>query len=138
MIIKAKQSFIQYVEKSADFLNCPTFIFNDHLNGVYRQFIMTDGKNETIRRLAQKLYTFDYSKKEAWQLAEELFNYYENTPHQEFVKLNKNWDVIPERMEQRNKEISDYIERGTQYYPNGIVEFIPSYPFKKGYKLKDI
>ena len=138
MILEAPLSYINYIESTAHFLNCPTHMFNHDLHTTYRQFIY-DGVLTNTHQLAIMLYTWGYTKKNAWKTAHDLYLFYLNISTQDFNKLNKNWDVIPERMEQKNREVSQYIERGTTYYPmSGIKSYTPSYPFKKGYQLKTL
>lgn len=138
MILEAPLGYINYIESSAHFLNCPTHMFNHDLHAVYRQFYY-NGVLKNTHQLATMLYTWGYSKKEAWKKADDLYSFYSSISTQDFNKLNKNWDVIPERMEEKNKQVCQYIERGTTYYPmSGIKKHVPSYPFKKGYKLKQL
>ena len=138
MLLEAPLPYINYIESSAHFLNCPTHMFNHDLHAIYRQFYY-NGVLAITYQLATLLYTWGYSKSEAYKTADELYEFYSNISTQEFNKLNKNWEVIPERMEIKNREVTNYIERGTTYYPfTGIKKHVPNYPFKKGYKLKEL
>jgi len=140
MIIEAPYSYIGYIERSANYLNCPTFIFNEDLNATYRQF-HDKGKGMIQLRIADVLHTFGYHASKAMRVALELTEFYFNTPHKEFMKMNVNkyLDRLPSHIVIRDNEVNRYIEKGTQYYHGmfgGGVSYIPSYPFARGYKLK--
>jgi len=145
MIIEAPYSYIGYVERSANYLNCPTHIFNEDLNATYRQFL-DKGKGIIQLRIADVLHTFGYHTSKAMRVALELTEFYFNKPHKKFLKLNVNkyLDNLPKHIIAKDKEISAYIKKGTQYYhpmfgrggSDENISFTPSYPFAKGYKLK--
>jgi hypothetical protein len=136
MILEAPQSYVNYIESSAHFLNCPTHMFNDDLHGVYRQFY-TDPTFYIKEQLTIVLHTFGYTKTKARAVANNLYQFYKGIGTQEFNKLNKNWDVIPERMEAKNRQVTAFIENGTTW-KYGMKWSVPTYPFKKGYTLKSI
>lgn len=139
MIVKAKQSFVNYVEKSADYLSCPTFIFNHHLNGTYRQFY-DKPRDVVINHLARLLYTFDYNKTESMLNASKLYDFYTSTSNQTFLRLNTNryLDKLPEHLVKLDNHINATIESRKTWYWNGVPKSQGYYQFKKGYRLKNL
>ena len=140
MILKAPQTFINYVEKSAHFLNCPNQIFNEDLNATYRQFVLLKTEKEVIIHIANVLYTFGYTKKKAYENAKELYHFYYYTTMKIFNRLNVSSFIngVPKRLLDKSKEIDRIIESRKSWYWNGVQASQGYYNFTKGYKLKEI
>ena len=129
MLLEPLQSYTNYIERSAHFLNCPKHMFNHELDCAYRQGALD---NKSLELVIDMLKYFNYPS--PVENAKKFVEARSKMSMQEFNKLNVNFETIPVRLLKRNESISNWIKENTTYYFNGIVNSVPSYPFQSRFK----
>ena len=132
-LILPSEEFIDYVEHSAQFLNCPKAILNDNLDSMFRQFYTDENAAYDAILSYLKKYKIQSPAKQAldfvvWRKSISMNDF-------RTINVNSYIDNLPERMERKNDEVNAYIEKGTTYYHgaygSGGVSTVPSYPDRK-------
>ena len=125
-LVKATESFIDYILNSAHFLNDPTHMFNYHLDCMYRQGIV-EGKQKAIEYV--EFYLQKYKVQQSHKTAVEFVEWRHAIGLKEFEKANVNSyiDNLPPHVVAINNRINAWTEAHTSYYPYKVVQ---SYPFK--------
>ena len=129
MLVEANQKYIERVEGSPHFLNCPKHMLNHTLDCIYRQF--HENKKEAIEQI--KSYLKSYGIEKPLEQAKTFVEWRSSISIQEFDKENANSyiDNTPKHIDSMLKHQCDWIESHTTYYPfTGIRKNQPSYPYK--------
>lgn len=129
MLVEPNGKFIERVEHSAHFLNCPKHMLNHTLDSIYRQF--NYDKNEAIKQI--KSYLKSYSIEKPLEQAKAFVEWRSSITMQEFNKINVNSyiDNTPKHIDAMLKHQCDWIDAHTTYYPfSGVVKNIPNYPYR--------
>ena len=132
MILKPTLKFINYIEQSIHYLNCPTHMFNESLHSLYRQGVHN---NTSVKNIIVMLEMYNYPKPNI--TAYWLVNQYKTISIKDFNKLNVNAytylkiSELPEHIQRFDKRLTTYFEENKEYYWNGVYKGTKSYPFKK-------
>ncbi|MCK9544640.1 MAG: hypothetical protein M0R03_21680 [Novosphingobium sp.] len=129
MLIEPNEKYIERVEGSAHFLNCPKHMLNHTLDCIYLQF--HENKKEAIEQIKSYLKSYSIPKPE--QQAKEFVEWRSSISMKEFMNLNTNpyVDNTPKHITDMLNHQCEYIESHTTYYPfTGIRKNQPSYPYK--------
>ena len=137
MLVSPSFEFVNYVERSAHFLNCPKHILNHDLDCMYRQ---SKGLNNGKAVEWISSYLKQYKIENPIESAKSFVAFRESISIREFNELNVNSyiDKLPPHIQAKNNSVSKWIEQHTEYYPTlwggagkKIIKSIASYPFLK-------
>ena len=139
MLIKSNIIFDQAVLKSADYLNDPTFILNELLDSMYRQF--HNQLDEAIKNITNILKKHGYEK--PGTRAKEFVEWRKTISYPQFHKLNVNSYIdgttaafsqnTPEAVKAQDIIVNNWVKANTTErwrYGYLIEQNIPSYPHK--------
>jgi hypothetical protein len=124
-LIEPSEKYIQYIENSWHYLNCPKHMLNHNLDSLYRQGIVID-RQTTIDLITHYLIKYDIKK--PLNTAINFVNWRTSISINEFKKININSyvDNTPKHIEAKHRLICEWTEKNTKY-SNGIVIYVPSY-----------
>jgi hypothetical protein len=129
MLVEANRKYIERVEGSAHFLNCPKHMLNHTLDSIYLQFHKDE--KEAIQQIKSYLKSYGIEKPE--QQAKQFVEWRKTITTREFMKLNTNpyVDNTPKHITDMLNHQCEWIESHTTYYPfTTIRKNQPSYPYK--------
>lgn len=129
-LVEPTAKYIDRIENSAHYLNCPKHMLNYELDCLYRQHI-SEKPEKMLANICEFLKSYDFDK--PMKLAISFYTWRKNISMGEFDKLNVNPYVnnIPKHIEKKHKLICDWIDAHTKYYPyGGYIKEVKSYPFK--------
>ena len=130
MLVEANFKYINKVENSANYLNCPKHILNHALDCMYRQGIVIS-KERAIQYVYE--YLKEYDIPEPKTTAIKFVEWRDSISMQEFNLINVNpyIDKTPPHIEAKHKIICDWVDKNTTYYPaiyGGGIKNIPTHP----------
>ena len=129
MLVETNRNYVERVEGSKHFLNCPKHILNHTLDCFYRQF--HDNKAKAIEVIHS--YLKDYNIESPKQKAIQFVEWRSSITIQEFNNINVNSyvDNSPKHINDMLNHQCNWIETNTTYFPfTGIKNKQPSYPYK--------
>lgn len=131
-ILEPTQQYINFIENSAHYLNCPKHMFNHTLDSVYRQGMGFNSIEKAIENVTSILeyYKYPSPRKTAVTFVSER----EGITIKEFNALNRNTyiDNLPLKMEKRHEYLNRWFEAHTTYpYRYSSVKVVASYPFRR-------
>jgi hypothetical protein len=132
MLIKPSAKYINRIENSWHYLNCPKHMLNYDLDCLYRQAKGLENGKE-VDYISDYLKHYDIS--EPRKKAEEFVKFRSSISLQEFNKINVNSYIekTPAHIDAKHKSICEWTDRYTTYYPaiyGGGIKSVPSYPFR--------
>ena len=129
MLLEPTDKYINYIQKSAHYLNSPKSEFNNTINSVIRGFSFNKAINNlgVFFKLAAYKCTSDKMK--------QIVKFHQNIGVQKFMKMNVNVLTPSEQQvaDRRSAEVDAYIKQHTTYYNamfGGGVNYRPSFPFQ--------
>ena len=127
MIFNPTDKYINYIENSKHYLNCPKHMFNDQLHSMIR---LCKGHLDIAReRVRDAFKHYGMPLKDI----DKVIEWHWNISQAELNKLNPNpyLDKLPQHIIDKDNEIHAWVKRNTE--PATIwraYEIVPSYPFK--------
>lgn len=128
MFLEPTKKYVDYIERSAHYLNCPKHMFNHDLDSLYRQGIGFS-KDKAIEFVERELEFYKFKKPH--ETAIKWIEWRETLTTQEFNKLNLNpyVDNLPPHIKQIDNRINAWFEKNTTYTYG--YKSVKSYPFAK-------
>jgi len=133
-LIEPTEKYIDRIENSWHYLNCPKHMLNHDLDCLYRQAMGFDNnKILAIKYISDYLNTYNVPK--PLETATKFVNWRMSISLKDFIVLNVNNYVnnTPQHIDIKHKHICDWVESHTTYYPalyGGGVNYVPTYPMK--------
>lgn len=129
MLLEPTEKYVNFIENSKHFLNCPKHMFNHDIDCLYRQGIAFS-EDKAIEFVTNHLLYYGFKKPR--QTAVKWVKWRDNITTQEFNKINVNSyiDYLPPHTKQRADYIDQWTEAHTKYlYGNPV--HVPSFPYQK-------
>lgn len=128
--------FVEFVENSTNYLNCPKHIFNHWLDCTFRQF-HEQGSDVQVQKICEFLRQCKYEK--PLSAAKKFVEERENISTKEFSKLNVNSyiDKLPVHIEHKHKRINAWYDANEkETWRSGVLIYKtqPSYPYRTIFK----
>lgn len=127
MILSPSEKYINYIENSRHYLNCPKHMFNHQIHSIIR---LCHGHLDIARQRVRDAFTY-YNM--PLKDIDKLIEWHWNISEEEFNKLNPNpyIDKLPQHIIERDNRINAWIKTNTEPATIwGNYEIVPSYPFK--------
>jgi len=129
MLLEPTEKYINYIHRSAHYLNSPKSEFNNSILDLIRGY----DTERAIRNL-NVLFKLAAYKITADKM-NQLLKFHQSVTIKKFMKMNVNELTAEDekRIERRDAEIDAYMKKHTTYYPalfGGGVNYRPSFPFQ--------
>lgn len=126
--------YIEKVENSRNYLNCPKHMINHDVDCLYRQGIVID-RETAVRYISG--YLKYYGITNPTDTATKFVEWRSTITIREFNKINVNSYIekTPKHIDHKHRRINQWIDDNTTYHSaiyGGGVNTVPSYPFKYG------
>jgi len=128
MLLNPTEKYINYIENSKHYLNCPKYMFNYDLDCMYRQGV---GDGKAVENVEFYLKKYDYPSPN--ETAKEFVDFRNSISLKDFDNLNINPYIkeTPLHIINFSNRINKWVEARKEYYPfTDILKSFPDYPFK--------
>ena len=130
MLLEPTDKYINYIQKSAHYLNSPKSEFNNTILDLIRGY----STEKAIRNLNVLFKLASY--KITADKMNQLLKFHQKVPIKKFMKMNVNVLTPAENdiADRRSAEVDAYMKKNTTYYSamfGGGVNYRPSFPFKR-------